>query len=200
MKIRANERVLFAGKTGSGKTFAAGSLLAPVSRLVVIDPKANLASWNLKVPNFSDWRRLERGKPGRFRIMPPITVDPEAWYEDLFKRLYYIGNLMVYIDEAYAVVPPGARPGQWLSALYTRGRELGIGLWSATQRPAWIPLFMLSESDWFLIFRLNLDVDRRRLAGVIGDQVMLPIPDKHGFYLYHVEDDRAVYHRQVSVG
>jgi DNA helicase HerA-like ATPase len=197
LQIRANERVLIAGKTGSGKTWLASRLLAGVRRLVVLDPKANLDSWNLVQPNGWQWQQFSRGKAGRFRILPPITPDPAGWYETLFARLYAIGDLTLYIDEAYAVVPPGSRPGQWLSALYTRGRERGIGVWAATQRPTWIPLFLLSEADWFLIFRLNLDADRQRLANLAGDRVLQKIPDQHGFFVYHIDQDQAVYYRQA---
>jgi DNA helicase HerA-like ATPase len=195
MKIKANDRLLTAGKTGSGKTWFVSHLLAGVSRLVVVDPKANLENWGLKEPSERDWSSFDRGANGRFRVLPPITENPQAWYEDLFERLYNAGSLTLYIDEAYAVSPPGSRPGQWLSALYTRGRELGIGVWSATQRPAWIPLFMISEADWLVTFRLSLPQDRDRMASIAGEQVKEPITDEHGFWLYHVGDDRPVYYK-----
>lgn len=193
-EIRARDRVLITGKTGSGKTWLAGKLLAPISRLVVIDPKANLTEWNLIEPRAQDWRRLEKGYPvGRFRIVPPVTDNPEAWYEELFERLYAIANVTIYIDEAYAVCPPGSKPGKWLSALYTRGRERKIGVWAATQRPLWIPLFLISEADWLIMFRLNLSDDRKRMSQIMGDEVIDKIPDPHGFWLYGVENDEPEY-------
>src|SRR5258707_11538251 len=86
----------------SGKTWFAHRLLAGVPRLVVIDPKATLIDWGLTEPGADDWTRLERGGTGRFRILAPIVDDPLMWYESLFQRLYDIGDLTVYIDEAYA--------------------------------------------------------------------------------------------------
>jgi DNA helicase HerA-like ATPase len=195
MIIKANERVLLAGKTGSGKTWFAERLLIPVQRLIVIDPKATLAPWSLIEPGKRQWSQFDRGGAGRFRILPPVADDIDAWYEELFEHLYEAGDLTVYIDEAYAVAPPGSKPGKWLSALYTRGRERGIGVWAATQRPAWIPLFLISEADWLIIFRLNLEADRRRLASIAGDEVMGRVPNPHGFFLYNVEEGTPHYFR-----
>ena len=196
MKIRPNERVLIAGKTGSGKTWLAHKLLAHASRLIVVDPKGNLTKWGLKEPNFWDWKAFERGKPARLRIVPPIGADPD-WFEEFFARLYNYGNLTLYIDEVYGVTPPGAKPGMWLSALYTRGRERGIGVWAATQRPVWVPLFLISEADWMLIFRLNLYDDRKRIASIAGDSILETIPDPHGLWLYHVDMDDPVYYQSA---
>lgn len=194
MEIKPNERVLIAGKTGSGKTWFAGKLLSSIPRLIVVDPKGTLNDWGLNDPTVRQWRKLEKGEYNRIRIRPPLTDDIEAWYEDLFERIYDLGNVTLYIDEAYAVASPGSRPGRWLSALYTRGRERGIGVWAATQRPMWIPLFLISEADWLVVFRLNLAADRSRIASVAGDSVLDRVPDPHGFWLYHVEDDDPHYY------
>jgi DNA helicase HerA-like ATPase len=195
MEIQANDRVLLAGKTGSGKTYFAGKLLGGVARLVVIDPKGNLTQWGLTEPSKAEWSHFGKGAGGRFRIVPPITDDPEAWYEGLFNELYDIGGLVVYIDEAYAVTSPNSRPGKWLSALYTRGREKGIGVWAATQRPTWIPLFLISEADWIIMFRLNLEADRQKIAKIAGDEVLDRIADPHGFWLYNVQYEEPKYYK-----
>lgn len=192
--IKADERVFIAGKTGSGKTWLARRLLDPVERLIVIDPKGTFGGKGLKVPNAFDWFQFRRGQPGRFRILPPIVDNPLVWYEELFERLYGYGNLTLYIDEAYEVAD-GNRIGKWLKALYTRGRELGIGVWAATQRPTGIPLFLISESEWIILFRMNLQDDRRRIASIAGDEVMQRIPDPHGFWLYYVENGSPKYFR-----
>lgn len=197
--IKANDRVLLAGKTGSGKTWLAEHLLNRVERLVVIDSKGSLGHWRLDEPGDRDWRAFEQGEPGRYRILPPISDNPQVYYEALFEKLYGIGNLIVYMDEAYAVTPQGARPGKWLSALYTRGRELGIGTWSSTQRPAWIPGFLISEADVLIVFRLQLPEDRKKLAAVGGESMLTRVPDPHGFYLYRLEDEEPTYYQSAEL-
>lgn len=186
MLIRSNDRVLIAGKTGSGKTWFARNMLSGVSRLVVIDPKANLTDWDTREADGKTFREFARGADLRLRLIPPVTDDPEGWYESQFAELYEIGEHTLYIDEAYAVVPPGARPGKYLNALYTRGRERGIGVWASTQRPTWIPLFLISEADWLVVFRLNLLDDRKRIASIAGPNILRPVPNPHGFWIYNV--------------
>lgn len=168
--IQASDRVAFVGRTGSGKTYLARGLLRGVRRLVVFDPKGTLRTgWNLKDWNFFQAQKLRMGRPCRIRVPAPLDGN----WEPFFEACYNAGNVTVYIDEAYGVLSaPGARPGRYLNALYTRGRELNIGTWAATQRPAWIPLVMLSEADWLFVFRLQLVEDRKRLSQIIG-------PDAH---------------------
>lgn len=200
VKIKANDRVLLAGKTGSGKTWLAEHLLSRVERLVVIDPKDRLQHWRLEDPSERDWRDFERGEAGRFRLVAPIADNQQAWYEDQFAYLYTLGDLIIYIDEAYGVLDkPGARPGKWLTAVYTRGRELGIGTWAATQRPSWIPGFLMSEADILIVFKLNMPEDRKKLAAIGGEELTRKVPDPHGFYLYRLEDESPTYFKSAEL-
>src|SRR5690348_7842342 len=89
----------------------------------------------------------------------------------------------------YGSVTPGRRPDPWLLALYTRGRELGIGVWAAAQRPASVPVVMFTEADWFLMFRLQRFEDQKRMAEYIGDEALRPLYG-HSFLLYNANWDR----------
>lgn len=119
-------------------------------------------------------------------------------WDAYFATIYGAGHVTVYIDEAYGIVPPGAKIPPMLNALYTRGRELGIGVWAATQRPSWIPLVMLSEAEWLFAFRLQLDADRKRMAELMGPEVMRPVRNPHGFWLYNVNWDVPRYYAQME--
>ena len=192
----SSDRGIVIGQTGSGKTFFMRFLLKDVKRLVVFDPKGTLigpnasgGDWNLK-----DWDRraakaLKRGVPYRSRVPSPLDGN----WEPYTKRIYDAGNTMLYIDEMYGVVSPRRPIGRYLNAIYTRGRELGIGAWSASQRPTWIPLEILTEAQWFVLFRVLADQDRRRMAAIMGAQVMEEIPDTYGFWSYHVSWREPVY-------
>ncbi len=193
---KSSERGIVIGQTGAGKTFFMRYLLQGVKRLVVLDPKGTLSGENA---SGGDWRlknwdrrapiALKRQVPYRVRVPAPLDDD---WSPYLWK-VYRAGNTMLYIDEMYGVVSPRRPMPRALNAIYTRGRELGIGAWTASQRPSWIPLEVMSEAQWFVLFRVLLDEDRRRMASVMGHQVMEEIPDDFGFWTYHVSWREPVY-------
>lgn len=196
-RVKASNRVLIAGKTGSGKTYLARQLLLNVQRLILIDSKGTLNNWQDNTLNKRNWRNFVKGDIGRFRLQPPIVDNPFNWYENLFERLYYLKNFTLYIDEIYGVIPPGQRIGKWLNALITRGREKNIGVWGSTQRPTWIPLSFISEVDYLFVFQLQLASDRQRLASVGGEKLLRKIGDKHGFYLINMSEDHPQYFSNV---
>lgn len=204
IRFRATDRVAFVGRTTTGKTYAARLLLLGAKRLVVIDPKGRLSDeyraskgeplWNLAEPSDETDRALAAGEPVRVRYRAPLDLD----YSTIFRRCYDAGNVIVYVDEVYGVTKNG-QADQWLTALYTRGAELGIGVWAATQRPRRIPLIVLSESEWTLLFRLKLQVDREYMAEMIGPAALETLTD-HQFWLYRESWDNPVKYGSISQG
>lgn len=186
LTIGADERVIFVGKTGTGKTTLARNLLAHQRRLVVCDGKGTLWRWGLEDIDVSDLpRRLGNRSEGRYRL-PPGTD-----WDTAFSMLLELGPVVVYIDELYAVVEPGRRSAA-LSALQTRGRELGVSVWAATQRPTWVPLTSLSESEVWFVFRLQLPDDRRRVEAVLGQPVPWSRLRGHAFYATRAEWEEGI--------
>lgn len=206
IEVRSSDRASIVGMTGSGKTFLAGYLLRTARRLVVIDPKGTLRGrWRLEEWSEATRKRLLDGEPVRIRLARPVTRGPsrigpgQTIWDDYLWDIYDAGNVLVYIDEMYGVTPVGGRIPEPLQAIYTRGRELGIGAISASQRPSWVPLEILSESTWFFCFRLQLEDDRRRMAGLMGAEVLEPIPDLYGFWTYQAGWPYPVYTEQLEV-
>jgi hypothetical protein len=198
--IKPEQRIITVGKTGSGKTFLMKYLTKTLGRLMVLDPKAMIRpeEWRLDWADGASLRDLARGKDVRMLVR---SFDNAEWNMYL-TAAWEAGNVVVYIDELYALVEFGRiAPPRILSQLYTQGRERLVGVWGATQRPAWVPLFTLSECDWFFAFRTQLQDDRKRLAELMGEEVLQPIPvqDRHGFWMYSIEWDHPFYVDQLRI-
>lgn len=201
IEIASSDRVAIVGATGSGKTFLSRHLLWRVKRLVVCDPKGTLrGQWALEEWSETTRAKLLEGEPVRVRIASPIirgSKESPDW-EPYLWDVYDAGNVLLYVDEVYGVVPIG-RKSQALNAIYTRGRELGIGAFACSQRPSWIPLELLSESSWFFMFRLLLQEDRDRMAAMMGPQVKEPFREPYGFWTYNVAWEEPVFTPQLEV-
>ncbi|MGH7745880.1 MAG: hypothetical protein ACREQ5_14035, partial [Candidatus Dormibacteria bacterium] len=48
---------------------------------------------------------------------------------------------------------------------------LGVGVWASVQRPRWVPMISLTESDLRISFYLRSREDRSRMDSVMGDGV-----------------------------
>lgn len=196
--IQSNHRVFFTGKTRSGKTTAARIISSKLNRLIVFDPKNQIDNdeWNLEDATDATWQALDDGEEIRMRVVPPVENVDLFWIEQLTK-VFEAQNCTLYIDELYMIVPPGTKSPAILSALWTQGGGLNIGVWSCSQRPTLIPLFAISESEHWFMFRLtNLD-DRQRMASFMTDAVIAPIKDKHGFWYMSVDDDAPIYRTSI---
>jgi ABC-type dipeptide/oligopeptide/nickel transport system ATPase component len=186
LSIGADERVALVGTTGSGKTTLALVLLQYTNRLIVLDPKGNMSRAQKPEWRLDEWSekaadQLAEGggtvdKPLRLRIALP--VGEEDW-EPILRRLMQLRNVIIYVDEISGVAPTHvAKP--FFKALYTRGREFGLGTWGAMQRPSGVPLVTLTESNWYYLFRTKLEADRERMAEFMGPKALIVPPDKYG--------------------
>ena len=199
--IKDSDRVFFTGKTGPGKTYAARFITRSYPRLIVLDPKGTLGGpeWGLDPWDKESRRSLKNGRPVRARVTVPFGAEVEEVWEDVFFRVYQAGNCTLYIDEVYGVVLPGTKPSPGLTGIWTRGRELGVGAYAASQRPVWVPLFILTESEHFFMFRLALAEDKQRMSAFMGPQVEQVIRDKHGVFYAHAEDDEPTYFEKLPL-
>lgn len=182
--LQPGERGLIVGQTGSGKTYFAVWMLhhEPKAPVLIFDTKDE-DKFPL-MPNartVSEWmgknsvmEALEDEKTDYvvFRPSEDHIADPMAL--DGFLRAVYNGargsgpmsGVTVYIDEIYSFHKHG-QAGPGLVALLTRGRSRGLKTIMATQRPAWLSRFAITEAQRYYVFRLVDERDRKALDGVI---------------------------------
>ncbi len=182
--------MLLVGKTNSGKTYAAGLLLAASQRLVVIDGKGrmSLEEWRVKRVKSDELEKNLREDSFRLILRPAEDELP-----DIGTLLLAFTDIQIYIDELFFIFPTNKREPHW-SALWSRGRELQIGVWAAVQRPSFIPLLTMTEADHVFTFRLQGRSDRQRIAELVGIEDLPRLKDHSFLYADLNGDTRTIYH------
>lgn len=198
--IRPNEHVFIAGRTGSGKTWAARKYLAGYENVVALDTKGTLtwpeAGEDLTlVTRLNDIPEVETGK---IIYRPDWQELEDEYYNRFFRWIYQRRNTIVWIDEVMSICPNPFKIPDYYKACLTRGRELGIGVWSLTQRPSGIPQVIMSEATHYLIFNLTMPQDRVKIVEMTGATEIMEMPGKYVFWYYHVEAEKARLARLVE--
>lgn len=191
LQPQRTDRIVLVGQTGSGKTTLARYLLSTAQPYrVVIDYKGTL-DWD-EYSRCNNLKSLTKHKDKTLLYRPSLaeSVDDDA-KNRLWEWLYRRGNTTVYVDETAAATNGDVFPFYYGGCLM-RGRELGIELWSATQRPTRIPQVVLSESEHVYAFRLRLPQDRERVEALTGiDRKQIAALAKRQF-LYARQDSETV--------
>lgn len=175
------KRLSIVGRTGSGKTQAAGWHLSnrsfDIMPWIVYDFKYDELLNDIPGVRHIDVKENPR-KPGIY-LVHPHPDDGDAVEAQMWK-FWSDGHKGVYADEGYMV---GQRNRAFRSLL-TQGRSKTIPMIILSQRPSWMDRFVFSESEFFQVFALQDKRDRQTAASFIGDGVDLeePLPDFHSIY------------------
>lgn len=170
------DRVGLFGQTGSGKTTLARALLQHREQVIVCDPKRRIA-WPGYVQ--ADFKTLLKLDPVKF---PKIIYKPTfsdihdrkgAVINAFFRWVFERERCTLYVDEL-SLIARGDDYPSFYGVCLQQGRELGIEVFSGSQRPMWIPQIAMSEAEHLFCFYLKLAQDRNRieqLAGISSDEI-----------------------------
>src|SRR5271156_6267982 len=160
-----NDRKTLIGRTGSGKTQAGAWLLSesPFDRqpFVILDYK--------REPLFDQIARRKEislrevpNKPGLYHLKLLPGEDDDALEKWLWK-VWRQGSTGLFFDEGYLVPKNSAA---WRSILVT-GRSLRLPTFTLSQRPVSLPIWSISEADYYYVFHLNRKEDWDKVAGFV---------------------------------
>jgi len=197
LSIPNNKRGIITGRTGTGKTTVSKVIMAEKKFLLVIDPKREFETFQeYEIVNEPQQleetaRKTKNEKAIIYRPLPE-NIDNYEFYNLCLKWAFLRENTFVYIDELLSVVRNPMSYPSYLRAIYTQGRSKNVGILSATQRPANIPMFTKSECEYFWKFQLTLPKDQIAMSEYMGEEVIEPdeFPKKsvhsspYSFYFY----------------
>jgi hypothetical protein len=179
------QRLSIVGRTGSGKTYAAGWHLSRANfdtmPWIVYDFKRD--SLLAEIANLEGAEHIDLDevptKPGIY-FVHPMPDDHEAVQAQMW-RIWRNENTGVYIDEGYMVCGPPVinRP---FRTLLTQGRSKHVPMIILSQRPCWLDRFVFTESDFYQVFALNHKGDRAKMMEYIPADLSHPLPQYSSYY------------------
>lgn len=190
IRIKPGDRAFIVGTTGSGKTYLASLLLRPRPDVVVIDPKHQFeltGSAHGKAVVTEDFREVVKHQgPGPLIYRPSLAECAQGipWF---WVWIWFRENTLVYVDEVAAITKPVTIPPDFARCIQ-QGRSRNIGVWCGTQRPARVPIVILSEAEHDFVFRLRNPEDLKRMAEYTDPAVMRDRAKGHEFWYYGDRD------------
>ena len=192
---RAGERAVFLGQTGSGKTYLSRSMLGAYigkRQVIILDSKHDSA-WS-RITGAKYCYSLARVERCKFPRVPVVVWRPSGEeandygaFDSLFSWVYRRGNTCLVIDEVSQVVQSAQTFGPGFGDVVTRGRVRGVTTLYGTQRPAYVPRIIYSESQRFFVSYVSDRRDRETIAAFTNPALSAEVPDQHGFWYYQTK-------------
>lgn len=218
-EYRPGEHATILAPSGGGKTHLGYQLLDATATVevpavvLVMKPRDSTVSKFSKQAKFRtvrQWppppvRSVLQGKTRGWVLWPPHTFNPDmddAVQKAIFTRAvldcYKRGNRIIFADETYSLeneLPAGGLTKP-IRTVHTKGRSMGCGMWSASQRAAYINKWAYQAHHLFLghdpdddaqqrLSEIGAAVDKRLVRHTVGNLA------QHEF-LYINRDDRTM--------
>lgn len=194
---RSDKRTAVIGSTGSGKTQFAVWLLSirdyDRRPWVIFDFKGDQLIEQIEGEGAKEISIF--GPPPKKAGIYIVRPIPELHDQAVEKFLWacwaqeYIG---IYIDEGYMLGQRNAA----LNACLTQGRSKNIEMIILSQRPVWMSKFVFSEANFFAVFNLTLESDRKHVQGYIGNNAISLLP-KYNCLWYDVDNQEGATFKPV---
>lgn len=93
-------------------------------------------------------------------------------------------NVTIYCDELATLSERYPQATETLADIARTGRERHVSVWTALQRPRWVPRVFFTEAESIFLFNLRSREDREYMAQFLDPIVKEPI-EKFAFWYGH---------------
>lgn len=187
LQIPKGHRGAIVGQTGTGKSVLARNILPKTGNLIIVDPKGMFDYPDMPVYTSISAIKFQKPKRFIFRYKPNDFGNIQKLNE-VYKYAYDRGNTFVYTDDVIGIMDKTRYP-KYLAICYQMGRQKNVTMLSTFQRPAWLPLFLMTECDKFYLFRVTMKEDINRINQIVGGYSPDLLPNKHCFLHRDIYND-----------
>lgn len=208
LQIKPSDRISVLGRTGSGKTTLLKSLIGfwiYITRLwhpyhiIVLDTKkdGDFRGMGKRFTHLKDLPRLWREY--RVLIYEPDETEllggvESEYLNGFFRWLRLTREPFLLVIDELASVAKGNNVSPEYELIMKQGRARLQMVWAGVQNPVFVPHDFLANVEHIFAFDLNMETDRRKMASIVGDQIMIrpqQIDDaaEFGFNYYNVRRD-----------
>lgn len=177
-KWKQGQHVLLAGPTGSGKTNVAQDIREFREYVVILANKKN----DETLDSYSkDYKRTDKWPPHYSEQLilfwkKPKNIDDligmqKAIYK-VMSDIFIVGGWTIYFDDI-AFISGTLRMDRQLRMMYTQVRSNNTSLVASVQRPFRVPVEVVSQSSYILLFRTQDERDIERVAQESGQNTYL---------------------------
>lgn len=180
-RMQQGEHASFIGPTGSGKTTAMLGLLDQRKYVCVIGTKPEDDTLSSLIRH-DGYKRISAWPPpttrSRVILWPKIVrASDNARVADVVRHAldeaFAEGGWTIAADEVWYLSRMLKLPDM-LETYWSQGRSIGLTLYGATQRPAWVPRMMYSQATHLMFWRdndlTNLDQIKNISGGALNSQ------------------------------
>ena len=206
-EITRSEHVFVSGGTGSGKSALVELYLAGSNYPYVVKIDTKGEYFERKAAGLPPWKNLiegedyqvifklkdlDRAEKAKIIYCPDYDEQEFAYYDAFFKWCYERQNTTIWVDELMSICDNPHRIPRMMKAVYTRGRSRQTCVWACSQRASEIPNIILSNTQVFFIFQMNIEADRMKLVKMTDQKEFMIKPQKYYFWFYKLGNNKLI--------